>query len=248
MELAPLERPLACVVAGVVSIGVLFGCWSGLLLVPVEEEPVDPFDNVACLVLLMGARTSECPDPPDVRLPGKLSLGHPCLLADDTAAEEDDDWPPAWCDDNGDGADDTVAASVPELAEDEGGCADLLALSAASLVARCSVRSSSKVLRLPTTARRIVREWVLQVRERVHGLPLSPISTPQCLFGSYSRSLQGSNFLSRCIFFPREEPTAAVEPLLAEGAAFLMGVGITVVVVGIPVIDALTAPVFAAVM
>lgn len=130
-----------------------------------------------------------------------------------------------WCNDNGDGTGDAATASVLELADVDdvdGGCADLLAFSAASLVARCSVKSSSKFLRRPATARRSDKECVLQVSERVQGFPLSPIRTPQCLFGSYSRSLQGSSFLSRCAFFPWDDP-AVVAVVEAAAAAFLAG-------------------------
>lgn len=54
---------------------------------------------------------------------------------------------------------------------------------------------------LPGTARRSDSECVLQVRERVQGLPVSATTTPQCTSGSYSRSLSGSSFLSPGFFF-----------------------------------------------
>lgn len=91
----------------------------------------------------------------------------------------------------------------------------------ASLAARWSISRSSKFFFLPGTARRSDSEWVLQVRERVQGFPWSTIRTPQCLFGSYSRSLQGSSFRSRGSFLPEGAATgvaAGLEPAAAEAA------------------------------
>lgn len=107
-------------------------------------------------------------------------------------------------------------------------------LRAASFAARWSIRRSSKFFLLPGTARRSEREWVLHVRERVQGFPWSTIWTPQCLLGSYSRSLQGSSFLSRATFLPEGTVGAAVPPLpscfrdgkvAAAAAAVLPGPG-----------------------
>ena len=58
-----------------------------------------------------------------------------------------------------------------------------------SFAARCSARSLSNVLLLPLTVRRSETVCALQVRDRVHGFPVSSFHTPQCLSGSYSLSL-----------------------------------------------------------
>lgn len=252
LPLPPPLRPEAaleeegCPVAGTLvaadaSPGTLLDCWSSRLLLlplPAEEDaaalgvPEELRDAVLCLEELPAgaARTSEWAGPTedDDRLPGRS--GAPGLATDGTASDAVGRLPPTWCSDSGEGTGEAATASVLELAEDDedAGCADLLAFTAASLVARCSVSSSSKFLRRPATARRSDRECVLQVSDRVHGLPLSPIRTPQCLFGSYSRSLQGSSFLSRCAFFPWEDPAETAVAAEALPATFLTGAAVAV--------------------
>ena len=66
----------------------------------------------------------------------------------------------------------------------------LVGLVGSSFAARCSARSLSKGLLLPVTVRRSETVCALQVRERVHGFPVSSFQTPQCLSGSYSLSLR----------------------------------------------------------
>lgn len=70
-----------------------------------------------------------------------------------------------------------------------------------SFAALWSARSLSKVLLRPATVLRNDTVCALQVRDLVHGLPVSSFQTPQCLSGSYSLSL--SNERSVLIFFRR---------------------------------------------
>lgn len=60
---------------------------------------------------------------------------------------------------------------------------------AAGAGARCSASNVSKGLERPSTVLRSDSACALHVSDLVQGLGFSAVTTPQCLFGSYSRKL-----------------------------------------------------------
>ena len=65
---------------------------------------------------------------------------------------------------------------------------------ASSFAIRCSSRRSSNALLRPVTCLLILSECVLHVKLLVHDLSMFSVRAPQCLSGSYCRSLHGSSF------------------------------------------------------